>query len=132
MITTYCAVHLIGLLSTCTNPVLYAFFNENLRREFEFMAECLCPNVIFRSYSARSAMIKSTPNGHGNGNMPKLRPRRDEVNSKPMIQCEDDDDIELDPTFHNTEHDADQDSCDCFKDQDSPKEEMEMNSINHV
>ena len=48
MITIYCGVHLIGLTSTCTNPVLYAFFNENLRREFEFMVDCLMPTMFYR------------------------------------------------------------------------------------
>ena len=37
MITIYCATHLIGMSSTCTNPILYGFFNDNIRREFEFL-----------------------------------------------------------------------------------------------
>ena len=48
-ITVFCAVQLVGLTSTCTNPVLYAFFNENLRKEFEFLIECICPTAFSRS-----------------------------------------------------------------------------------
>lgn len=99
------------------------------------MAECLCPNVIFRSYSARSAaMQKSTPNGHGNGNgIQKLKPRRDE--QQPALKKFEEDDIELDATFHNTADDEHEDSCDCFQEKNAdspPKVELEMNSINHV
>ena len=81
MMKIYCAVHLIGLTSTCTNPVLYAFFNENLRKEFEFMAEILCPQAIFRSRSTRRSH-RSSPNFQTNPRnvLQKIRPRRDENN----------------------------------------------------
>ncbi len=49
IITVYCVVHLVGLTSTCTNPVLYAFFNENLRREFDGILECFIPGFRYPS-----------------------------------------------------------------------------------
>ena len=56
IITVYCVVHLVGLTSTCTNPVLYAFFNENLRREFDGILECFLPG--FRCVKFISTFIK--------------------------------------------------------------------------
>ena len=44
MITIYCATHLIGMSSTCTNPILYGFFNDNIRREFEFLLNFIKTN----------------------------------------------------------------------------------------
>ena len=113
MISLYCAVHLIGLLSTCTNPVLYAFFNENLRKEFEFLAECLCPKLI-RSRSRRSAGTAAVPNGT------HKRPQTGGPAAAAVTREEyiiDDDHIELDPTFHQ---ESEEDVCDCFK---SPEED---------
>jgi hypothetical protein len=43
VIVVYCVVHIVGLTSTCTNPVLYAFFNENFRREFDGIVDCFWP-----------------------------------------------------------------------------------------
>ena len=54
IITVYCIVHLVGLASTCTNPVLYAFFNENLRREFDGILECVLPGFRSEEGSRRS------------------------------------------------------------------------------
>ena len=124
MITVYCGVHLIGLLSTCTNPVLYAFFNENLRREFEFLAEKLCPGFLYRSHSTNMGRLaKNSPNG--NANLPKIRPRRDNDNT----QWVDEDDIELDPTYHKETGEDDQieEECPCFK--QSLNEGFELNEL---
>ena len=54
LISVYCIVHLVGLTSTCTNPVLYAFFNENLRREFDGILECVIPGFKSDDGSAQS------------------------------------------------------------------------------
>ena len=58
MITIYCVVHLIGMTSTCTNPVLYAFFNENLRREFEFVMEYVLPDTFLGSRNSSQKSLK--------------------------------------------------------------------------
>ncbi len=112
MISLYCAVHLIGLLSTCTNPVLYAFFNENLRKEFEFLADCLCPKLM-RSRSRRSAagIAAAAPNGT-NKSGGKTIPTGGAVAVTREEYIIDDDNIELDPTFHK---ESEEDVCDCFK-----------------
>ena len=141
MIKIYCGVHLIGLSSTCTNPVLYAFFNENLRKEFEFMAECIFPRVFFRATSVNRQSQRNSPNAPNNQRsmLQKLRPRRDDNN---MVITQlvpiDDDDIELDPTFHRETGDdinENEGVCDCFKEENSNgngKKDMEMVAIKSV
>jgi hypothetical protein len=33
----YTITHMIGMTSTVTNPILYAFLNENFTKEFRFI-----------------------------------------------------------------------------------------------
>jgi hypothetical protein len=36
-IMVYTVTHMIGMTSTITNPVLYAFLNENFTKEFRYL-----------------------------------------------------------------------------------------------
>ena len=109
---------MVGLTSTCTNPVLYAFFNENLRKEFEFLIECICPSVFSKtrlaarnngpirsqlpncvSYNLNSCRGKTEPK--------ELRPRRDDTGVFPSI------DVDLDPTFQKET--GENEVYDCFE-----------------
>jgi hypothetical protein len=36
-IMVYTITHMIGMTSTVTNPILYAFLNENFTKEFRFI-----------------------------------------------------------------------------------------------
>ena len=122
MISVYCGVHLVGLLSTCTNPVLYAFFNENLRKEFEFLAEYLCPNAVWRTQSRISG--KSSPNVPNGANKAQKGQNGTAVGAVTREEyIIDDDNIELDPTYHK---ESEEDVCDCFK---SPEECFEMMNV---
>ena len=111
----------MGLTSTCTNPVLYAFFNENLRKEFEFFIDCICPSAFSRSrlspgtnITTNNTQRSALPNNLSNRNRRKndqheLRPRRDGgIVPGPSI------DLELDPTIHKET--GDEIDCDCLKD----------------
>ena len=115
MINIYCATHLIGMTSTCTNPILYAFFNENLRREFEFLAEFVLPNALYRSQNTSQRSIKSNAGAAeiGGEKIPvqNLRPRRATeavlfANENQIM------DSDLPPTVHNEEE---EEKCDCFQ-----------------
>jgi hypothetical protein len=75
--TIYCAVHLIGLASTCTNPVLYAFFNENLRRELEFFVDCLLPTMMRSQASSQRSNKSIRSQAAGANALRRLLPRRD-------------------------------------------------------
>ena len=120
MKSIYCGTHLVGLLSTCTNPVLYAFFNENLRKEFEFVAEFICLNALLRNQSRRSQ-------GKNSPSEPNKVQKEPNGGHQAITREEyiiDDDNIELDPTYHKeSEDEAD---CDCFK---TPKECIEMMDV---
>ena len=126
MKSIYCGTHLVGLLSTCTNPVLYAFFNENLRKEFEFVAEFICPIAFLRRQSRRS-QGKSSPNvPNGTHKAQKGGPPVAAAAAQGMTREEyiiDDDHIELDPTYHK---ESEEDVCDCFK---TPKDCIEMMNV---
>ena len=126
MISLYCAVHLIGLLSTCTNPVLYAFFNENLRKEFEFLSDCLCPKLL-RSRSQRSAVVNGVSPNAANGTK---KEGKTFPNGGAAVTREeyiiDDDNIELDPTIHK---ESEEDVCDCFKTPEDKDQCIEMMNI---
>ena len=125
MKSIYCGTHLVGLLSTCTNPVLYAFFNENLRKEFEFVAEFICPLAFLRSQSRRS-QGKSSPNGPNGTNKVRNGGVGPPAVGRAITREEyiiDDDNIELDPTYHK---ESEEDVCECFK---TPKECIEMMNV---
>ena len=109
---------MVGLTSTCTNPVLYAFFNENLRKEFEFLNECICPSVFSKTKLAtrnnqpiRSQLpncVSYNLNSCRGKTKPKvLRPRRDDTGVFPSI------DVDLDPTFQKET--GENEVCDCFE-----------------
>ena len=119
MINIYCATHLIGMTSTCTNPILYAFFNENLRREFEFLAEFILPNALYRSQNTSQRSIKSNVGGDaiengGNRKNPlqNLKPRRA---TEAVLYGNENQIMESDqlPTVHN-ESEENKENCDCF------------------
>lgn len=136
--TIYCAVHLIGLTSTCTNPVLYAFFNEHLRKEFEFLVECIVPSALLarsQSGSQRSQKSLRAAAGHNAAAASKkLRPRRDlsvprgakgQAGQDNLISVDDND---MEPTVHKEsgmleliqqqqqqQQQNASSSCDCFK-----------------
>jgi hypothetical protein len=44
-IMVYTITHMIGMTSTVTNPILYAFLNENFTKEFRFIF-----SLIFRLF----------------------------------------------------------------------------------
>ena len=119
MINIYCATHLIGMTSTCTNPILYAFFNENLRREFEFLAEFVLPNALYRSQNTSQRSVKSNVGGDaiengGNGKNPlqNLKPRRA---TEAVLYGNENQIMESDqlPTVHN-ESEENKKNCDCY------------------
>ena len=70
MITIYCATHLIGMSSTCTNPILYGFFNDNIRREFEFLLNFIKTNFqcSHSQNTTRNSAAKSTTAGQNSEN----------------------------------------------------------------
>ena len=132
-ITVFCAVQLVGLTSTCTNPVLYAFFNENLRKEFEFLIECICPSVF--SKATRLAAGNNEPirsqlpncvsynlnNCRGKTEPKELRPRRDDNGVFPSI------DVDLDPTFQKET--GENEGCDCFENVEG-EDDIELAPLN--
>ena len=129
MINIYCATHLIGMTSTCTNPILYAFFNENLRQEFEFLAEFVLPNALYRSQNTSQRSIKSNAGAaaaeNGGEKIPvqNLRPRRATeavlfANENQIM------DSDLPPTVHN--EDEEEENCDCFQNGKKNNNDLEM------
>ena len=70
MITIYCATHLIGMSSTCTNPILYGFFNDNIRREFEFLLNFIKTNFqcIHSQNTTQNSAAKSNTAGQNSAN----------------------------------------------------------------
>ena len=70
MITIYCATHLIGMSSTCTNPILYGFFNDNIRREFEFLLNFIKTNFqcSHSQNTTQNSAAKSTTAGQNSEN----------------------------------------------------------------
>ena len=128
MINIYCATHLIGMTSTCTNPILYAFFNENLRQEFEFLAEFVLPNALYRSQNTSQRSIKSNAGAaaeNGGEKIPvqNLRPRRATeavlfANENQIM------DSDLPPTVHNEEEE--EENCDCFQNGKKNNNDLEM------
>ena len=118
MINIYCATHLIGMTSTCTNPILYAFFNENLRREFEFLAEFVLPNALYRSQNTSQRSAKSNVGGdaienggNGKNTLQNLKPRRA---TEAVLYDNENQIMESDqiPTVHNESEEKE--NCDCF------------------
>ncbi|KAK7871026.1 hypothetical protein R5R35_014090 [Gryllus longicercus] len=55
-------VHAVAMSSTCYNPFLYAWLNENFRKEFKQVLPCFDP-----SSSLRSSTTASTRSGGGGG-----------------------------------------------------------------
>ena len=114
---------MVGLTSTCTNPVLYAFFNENLRKEFEFLIECICPSVFSKTTrltAGNNGPIRSQlpncvsynlNNCRGKTEPKELRPRRDDTGVFPSI------DVDLDPTFQKET--GENEVCDCSENVDA-------------
>ena len=70
MITIYCATHLIGMSSTCTNPILYGFFNDNIRREFEFLLNFIKTNFqcSHSQNTTQNSAAKNTTAGQNSEN----------------------------------------------------------------
>lgn len=111
--------------------MLYAFFNENLRKEFEFLVDCIVPSALLaRSQNGSQRSQKSMATGLGNnGASKKLRPRRDlslhgaskgEAGHENYISIDEND---LDPTVHKDSSGLNEliqqqnasSSCECFK-----------------
>ena len=103
------------MTSTCTNPILYAFFNENLRREFEFLAEFVLPNALYRSQNTSQRSIKSNVGAAENGGekivVQNLNPRRA---TEPVLFANENQIMDSDqlPTVHNESEEKE--NCDCF------------------
>ena len=78
MITIYCATHLIGMSSTCTNPILYGFFNDNIRREFEFLLNFIKTNFqcSHSQNTTQNSAAKSTTAGQNSENNVQRRGRK--------------------------------------------------------
>ena len=130
MITIYCAVHLIGMTSTCTNPVLYAFFNDNIRSEFEFVAELLMPHTWYRSQNTSQKSLRSTIAQNNYGMFQKINPRRDteEKLILPIFNITPNENFETDlaPTVHKSDEDCDE----CFPNFEKEELEMTCNTAN--
>jgi hypothetical protein len=60
-IVVYTITHMIGMTSTVTNPILYAFLNENFTKEFRFIFSSIFRLVFIFLLLAWQGGIVFTP-----------------------------------------------------------------------
>lgn len=78
-------VHVLAMSQTCYNPLLYAWFNENFRKEFKAVLPCFSSNGggTDRSRRTNSSLIQSSCNGNSPPvNHSLLRPCIENENEK--------------------------------------------------
>ncbi|CAG4950828.1 prolactin-releasing peptide receptor-like [Colias croceus] len=115
--------HFIAMSSTCYNPFLYAWLNENFRKEFKQILPCLGALVTKKSkrnfnQSDRTGMYRSEKTCNGNETVQESL-LTSTINKMPSVRYK----IELNDTVKVYEDDVDNVSPDEKPDNPSPNED---------
>ena len=66
----FAVCHATGMLSACANPIIYGFLNENFRREFVDIFNCIRKKVSCKKCCTTEIEDDSSPSNGANGPNP--------------------------------------------------------------